>query len=143
MFKGLQSIVHFLALGILIGANGCASIFSVSHDEIQLDSEPEGAMVSFNGNVLVITPFLVTQQIHSVQAFLVLEKDGYPAKRVELERAVTVAALFNLGWSITGLGATSWGIDYMTGKMFMYSPRSYVEELAQKAAYISPLAYSV
>ncbi len=120
-----------LSLTILLCS--CASMFSKSNDEIKFDSEPPGADVYIKGNKVCKTPCstLVRRQLQGLPEAMFKLK-GYKTKHIDLEKTITKAAFFNIGFISTTFGATSWGIDAATGDMFEYDPKSYLVELDKK-----------
>ncbi len=77
-----------IALGLaLFVAPGCATVFSGSTDAVNFSSEPTGANVYVNGQMLGKTPFevvLKSDQSHNVE----FRKSGFENKTVVLTNSV-------------------------------------------------------
>lgn len=111
----------------------CATIFSKSSDEIQIDSEPQGAKVYLDGAILGETPLKHNLERDTFgNPILMFKKDGYETRQYRVEKTLNKTALWNFGFITTTFGATSWGIDALSGKMIEYSPKAYVAELEPK-----------
>jgi hypothetical protein len=124
-----------------LSLGGCATIFSRSADPVTIESEPSGAEVNIaNGAKLGETPFTtaMTRQMNSIS--VEIKKKGYETKLLKLERKFDLTSLFNLGFISTTSGATSWGIDLLTGNFLEYSPQKYVVELSKRNAHVGPSA---
>lgn len=121
------------SIWILSGAlliNGCATLFSNPEGPINIQTDPPGAEVYLHAKKLGETPILFKLKNETLeQPFLVLKKSGYQTKRFDLEKIVNKTALFNLGFVTTSGGATSFGIDALTGSLLQYSPREYLVKL--------------
>jgi hypothetical protein len=92
---------------------------------------PSGAQVIHDGKILGVTPLDAQLERKTCASRLTFKKPGYGVKTVDLARTVTTMAFFNIGFITTTFGATSWGIDAATGKLFEYSPKAYVVELTK------------
>jgi hypothetical protein len=121
----------FLLIGLL--ASSCATIFSQNYDQIAFDSSPQGADVYLNGNLICKTPCEsnVRRRVEGVP-LVQFKLAGYKTTAIDLEKGITTASLFNFFFIFTSFGATSWGIDALTGKMFEYQEKSYFIELTPK-----------
>lgn len=126
-------VYDFLFLKIMLMAiffsTGCASMFGDSTDTVEITSEPAGADVYFRKKHLGTTPLTVALERRVEASQLQFEKTGYKPKNVPLSRHVTGKAFWNFGFITTTSGATSWGVDALSGKMWEYSPKSYVVNL--------------
>lgn len=124
-----MKLMSMSVLGFIVFLSGCASMFGTGFDEITLESEPSGADVYFRNQYLGKTP-LTTKLARTPEApFLVFKKAGYEDQRVSMGRSVDGVAFFNLGFITTTSGATSWGIDAITGRMWKVSQNTYVVKL--------------
>jgi hypothetical protein len=114
----------------------CATLYSSNSDQVSFDSDPPGADVFLKGQLICKTPCKheVRRQSEGVPEVM-LKKPGYKTARFDLNRTLTKAALFNFGFISTTFGATSWGIDFLSGRMFEYEPKSYFMELEKKVAF--------
>ena len=123
-----------LVIGSCLLFTACATMFGDHADTISITSEPEGAEVYLRGELLGKTP-LVTEISRRTEAnFLTLTKQGYGDERVELQRKITGIAFLNFGYVLTTSGASSWGTDISTGRMWEYAPKKYVVKLDAEAA---------
>ena len=70
-----------VAMSLLFGA-GCASIVIGPRQKFKIDSDPQGAIVSFNGESIGTTPF-EGPVLRAEKAKIVISKDGYETAEVE------------------------------------------------------------
>jgi len=63
--------------------------------------------------------------------------EGRKSEKLYLGRTLEEKALFNFGFFLTTMGATSWGIDALTGHMIKYYPNSYLIELEKEEDHAS------
>lgn len=109
-------------------------MFSVNSDPVMITSEPEGAEVYFSGRYLGKTPLNAEIPRQGNAPFVLFKKDGYDSKQIMLNRTVVGAAFMNFGFVTTTSGASSWGTDASTGRMWKISPDSYVVKLDKRTA---------
>lgn len=110
----------------------CATMFSPGADEITIKSEPEGADVYDGANLLGKTPLkhsFVRDTFENRE--LTVKMEGRKSQKLYLGKTLEKTALFNFGF-LTTSGATSWGIDALTGHMIKYSPDSYLIDLEKE-----------
>lgn len=120
--KLLVKTLTFIALiSTLVFFTGCASIVSGSRQKISFKSNPEGALVKFNGEVIGNTP-ITTNLSRKLQGPIVsFEKAGYKKETFQLKNGIN-------GWYwgniIIGgyFGSTT---DSMTGAVNSYSPDKF------------------
>jgi hypothetical protein len=127
--------VQFIALcALFCHLCSCATLFAPGKDDITIKTDPEGAEIFDGADFIGETPLT-----HSFvrDAFerkeLTIRKKGYKSQKLYLDRTLEKAALFNFGFILTTGGATSWGIDALSGHMIRYSPDSYLIELENEA----------
>ncbi len=133
-FKFKISRCLFLILFLFL-LTGCATFNSPKEDTIKIDSEPTGAKVFINGEEMGTTPFSRTFRRSTFEnKYMVFKKDGYAVKEVTLEKQFNSSSLWNFIFITTTSGATSFGIDALSGALIEYSPRAYVVPLAKKEA---------
>jgi hypothetical protein len=138
-----------LVLGAWVTSlGGCATLFGNDNDQVKFDSEPEGATVELNGAKIGVTPVTTSLSRKMDTATAVFRKEGYSTQTVNLPKTLAPAAWFNIGFTTTTFGATSWGIDAASGHLLQYSPKSYVIQLEPTGApkprtQISPLDYTL
>lgn len=111
-----------LALG------GCATIFSGTSQNVTFTSEPAGASVMINGNVIGTTPLTYELKRSTFKhATVTFRKKGYESERFPLKKTLNSTALINC------TSVLSWGTDALTGAMMEYSPDKYFVELTPGA----------
>lgn len=122
---------RFIGISLLaVFLSGCATLFANPSDRITIKTEPPGAEVYNGAESLGTTPLTYTfKRTTFEQPSLTIHKPGYKTKELPLGRTLEPIALFNFGFFLTTSGATSWGIDALTGAMVQYSPSSYFIEL--------------
>ena len=115
-------------LGILLGAGllfaGCATVFTGTYDEVEIRSEPDGALIFIDGVEEGRTP-----------AYLDIKRPGFGETEVELRlegyepRTFVLRKEFN-GVSVINLTCLiCWAIDVATGSVTKYKPLGYDVEL--------------
>lgn len=132
-------------LTFLAWFSGCATLFSDSVDSVTIDTEPQGAEITFNGGVLGRTPLKVAMRRQMEAPYITIRKEGYVTRTGLLDRTIAPAAFANFLFFITS-GATSWGVDALTGNMFKFAEDAYVYVLEKKGAALitpHPLGYFV
>lgn len=115
---------------VTIVLSGCATMFARSYDDITIQTEPPGVEVYQGVNRIGETPLTHRFNRNTFnRTTLNLRKKGYKTKELELGRALEEKSLFNFGFFLTTGGATSWGIDALTGAMIRHQPDSYFIDL--------------
>lgn len=122
-----SAVLILLALGL----TSCATIFGSTNDEVTITSEPSGAKVYFRDQYLGTTPLKAKIPRRPEAPYIVFKLDGYKTKTVALDRAVAGVAFWNLGFILSTSGATSWGIDAVTGRMWKIGNNSYVVHMEE------------
>ena len=126
----LKALTSFISFLIVLQLLGCATIFASKKDTIKIESDPPGAEVSIEGEKFGETPVSIEVPRDTFgQKYVTLKKKGYKTRRVFLEKNIDKTAFFNLGFITTTSGATSWGIDALSGAMFEYKPGYYSIDL--------------
>lgn len=102
----------FLAITIFV-FNSCATIFKGSTDDVNFSSDPSGAKVYVNGDLLGTTPFALELKSNKTYT-LEFKKDGYETKTVLLNNSV------GAGWIILDVlgGLIPIIIDAATGNWY-------------------------
>ena len=99
---------------------GCASVLSGKKQNINVDSNVQGASVYINGVKVGVTPF--SGQIDRTQtANLRVSKEGYRDKSLELNVGIEPVFWANI---ISG-GPFASTTDYSTGSMWRVTPNIY------------------
>lgn len=113
--------------------SGCATMFAPDRDQVTIKTEPAGADVYEGANFLGKTPLThAFERATFDRKTLFLKKEGYSSQELDLRKTLEKTALWNFGFFLTTCGATSWGIDALSGNMVKYSPDSYFIELEKK-----------
>jgi hypothetical protein len=125
---------RFFALIALCGVLcGCATMFAPGTDDITFKTEPEGAKIYDGVNLMGTTPLTYSFVRNTFEnKVLTVKMEGRKSQKLYLGRTLEETALFNFGFFLTTGGATSWGIDALTGHMIKYSPNSYLIELEKE-----------
>lgn len=119
-----------VVLAIYSQLTGCATMMSPGSDEITIKTEPSGAQVYDGAELIGTTPLKHTFKRDTfTPKTLTLRKKGYTTQDLPLQRTTDENAILNFGFFITTCGATSWGIDAMSGHMTKYAPNSYLIDL--------------
>lgn len=123
MFKRVVKSHLITACIISLVLSSCATMFAPSKDEITIKTDPEGADVYEGVNLLGKTPLTHTfDRETSGQKVLTIKKQGHKSHKLELGKTLEEKALLNFVFFLTTMGATSWGIDAISGNMVKYSP---------------------
>jgi len=123
-----------ICLTILIHT-GCATMFAPSNDNITIKTIPSGAEVYLGANNIGKTPLTYTFDRDTFeQRTLTIRLQGYKTQELLLQKSLEKSALFNFVFFITTCGATSWGIDALSGNMIKYYPDSYLIDLVKEGA---------
>jgi hypothetical protein len=81
------SVYICLMAGIALTFNGCATLFKGASDNVNLSSEPAGAKVYVNGNLMGTTP--VKLKLKSSDTYHIeFKKNGYTTKTYNLTNHV-------------------------------------------------------
>ncbi|HSB34231.1 MAG TPA: PEGA domain-containing protein [Nitrospirota bacterium] len=128
--------VRFITLcTICVILSGCATMFAPGEDEITIKSEPEGAEVYDGANLLGKTPLTYSFVRDTFQPRdLTIRMKGRKSYDLRLRTTLEKTALWNLAFVLTTGGATSWGIDALSGHLIRYSPNSYLIDLENAEA---------
>jgi len=101
-------LAKLLGLCSVVVLGGCATMFSRTSDEISIDSDPKGAEVSIDGEVIGVTPLKTVVARDTLGTkYITVKKKGYRTRQVLMEKSLDSRALFNFGFISTTFGATS------------------------------------
>lgn len=116
-----------LMLTVSIIFSGCATIFSGSYDEVDLQSEPTGAEVLVNGKAEGTTPMSLRLK-KSKEYTLEFVKEGYKTKTLRMTYGL------GAGWLILDILAGLVGIivDAATGNWNSFDYDSYKANLVKE-----------
>lgn len=106
-----SGLVFLLVVSFIF--TSCATIFRGSTDDVNFSSDPTGAKVYVNGNLLGTTPFQI--ELKSKNSYTIeFKKDGYETKTVVLNNSV------GGGWIVLDIlgGVLPVIIDAATGNWY-------------------------
>jgi len=131
--KGNNYIIS-LCLPLLLFS--CATLFTGTTDDIYINSNPNGASIYIGGLKVGKTPATITVKRPGFNdKEVVLKLEGYETKRFILKKSFNAVSILNLG-SLLG-----WVIDFATGSIYKYDPKSYDIDLEKKD--ITPKRYDI
>ncbi len=115
----------YLKAGIILSIfcfgplSGCATVVKGTTQKIPVASDPPGADVIANGQLLGQTPIDITLQ-RKRDHLVTISKDGYKQKSVAITKSTGGAVWGNI---IAG-GLIGWGVDASSGAQYNLSPES-------------------
>ena len=112
----IRAIFLFIALSLV---SGCATIVKGTTQSIPVNSDPTGAEVVVNNNVLGTTPTQIKLKRKSDHQVLI-RKDGYNTTTMPVLRSVGGAVWGNV---LAG-GLIGWGVDATSGAQYNLSPET-------------------
>ena len=116
-------ILFMLVLAGLIGA-GCATVFTGTHDEVTIRSEPEGAIIYIDGLEEGVTPATIDIKRPGItNTEVTLRLDGYEPRTFVLRKEFNAVSVINLACVLC------WAVDVATGSVTKYRPQGYDVEL--------------
>lgn len=117
-----KSFILFL-LVCMVGLQSCATLFTGTKDVITINSEPPGARVEFNGNMVGRTPYTGPVKRNTSAPIVTLKMDGYETRSFELGSKLNVISLLNV------INLFGFIVDGVTGAIFVYDPKVYTIQL--------------
>jgi hypothetical protein len=123
----ISKLFPITLLTFVLTTLGCATVFSPSADQVSFTSDPEGAEVWLDGELVGHTPVIhrIDRQTFSTKRVTVRAR-GYESATFPLSKSFNKVAILNLTlWP-------SWITDALSGSMIEYAPRSYFVELAPR-----------
>jgi hypothetical protein len=111
---------HTVLLIVLL-LTGCSTVFHGSQQPVSFNSEPEGAQVLVDGNLMGRTPMTVNLKKNQ-HKFVVIKKEGYQAQTMPLTTSFDGLTFLNILWD-------SSTTDLITGNAWEYSPGRYSTKL--------------
>lgn len=112
-----MKLFNVVILLMTIFFTSCATVLSGSTDSVHFDSEPRGAEVIIDGDVMGVTPLtleLKRRKFKNVEVSL----EGYQTQSRPLEKSFDSVAALNIFWDLSTT-------DLITGNAFKYDPGSY------------------
>jgi len=133
MQKRIASIV--ISFSILL-MTGCATLFTGTSDDIYINSNPSGAEIMIGGLKVGKTPATLTIKRPGFNdKEVVLKLDGYERRTFILKKSFNSVAILNLA------GILGWAVDFATGAIYKYEPKSYEIDLETLAFNIDDLPH--
>ena len=114
-------------LGGIALTSGCATLFAGGPDRIPVSSNPSGAAVTVDGNLLGVTPMVVTLDRGSSQGVIRFEAAGYEPVVVQRTKEFNTIALLN------NVMLLAWLIDLATENVKRFDSTSINVSLARSA----------
>ena len=146
LFSLSSLIVAGVASALVL--SGCATLFSGSSQEVEIESTPSNASVMVDGKDQGTTPTTieVTRPEQGDAPEITINKEGYQETTLQLERqfnAVTLVNIINpLAYFPLGIPATGFAVDWYTGALWKYQPDGYTVELQSgSASSMAPAPY--
>ncbi len=120
--RALNIFLMLLLVGV--SASGCATIFTGTHDEVTIRSEPEGATIYIDGLEEGQTPATLDIKRPGVtKTEVTLRLDGYEPTTFVLRKEFNAVSVINLACVLC------WAVDVATGAVTKYRPSGYDVEL--------------
>lgn len=117
--------MKWISLFVLsLSLTSCATIINGTTQKIPVDSYPQGANVSVDGNYMGNTPTVVEVKRKN-DHFVTFEKDGFLPCTVQLTHVVSGAVAGNI---IAG-GLIGWGVDACSGGQYRLIPEAIYTQL--------------
>ena len=133
MQKRIVSIVIIVSTLLM---TGCATIFTGTSDDIYINSNPSGAEIMIGGLKVGKTPATLTIKRPGFNdKEVVLKLDGYERRTFILKKSFNSIAILNLA------GILGWAVDFATGAIYKYEPKSYEIDLETLAFNIDDLPH--
>ncbi len=108
----MRKVMTTTSLIALMLTTGCGSIIHGSEQKITFSSNPSGAQVLYDGGVRGITPCEINLKRRPLKNIVVIQKEGFVDKQIEVKTGVSMWAL--LGNAVIGV-IPGWIIDAATG----------------------------
>lgn len=133
----MKTKLRLLFFGVVavcfIGA--CASIMSGSEQSVTFTSDPEGATVTVNGNVVGKTPATIVLR-REKKPIVEFTLEGYSKRTIPLDTRMNGWVLVNGIWCMSCVFSTT--TDYQSGAAYEYSPNKYFVTLLPEGVTETP-----
>jgi hypothetical protein len=118
-------INQFLAPALILSTltTGCATVLHGSTQMVTFNSQPEGADIFVEGNLMGKTPATFNLKKNKYKT-VEIKKDGYDRASVALSTSYDTVALLNIFWDLSTT-------DLATGNAYEYEPNSYTVKLVK------------
>lgn len=117
---------HLLTAILLISAS-CGTLFSPNEDVLKFTSEPSGATVFLDGEMIGITPLEYPLDRNISQHEALIKLDKHQSQTIMIGKSLNPASIFNL------TSILSWATDLTSGNLIQYSPKAYFVDLNSKS----------
>jgi hypothetical protein len=136
--KSIQAVLlPGIAAAVLL--EGCATIFTGTHDTLRFDANVPGVRLTIDGMYQGELPFTVDMSRNFVggRRFLArFEKEGFVTQEFQLNRDFNAVSILDISSPLT-----SGGIDVLTGSIMKFSPRDYHVQMLEKSDSASSRAF--
>lgn len=122
------AILPGLAAALLL--EGCATIFTGSHDTLRFDANVTGVRLTIDGMYQGELPLTVdmSRNFMGGRRFLAkFEREGYLTQEFLLNREFNAVSILDISSPLT-----SGGIDILTGSIMKFSPRDYHVQMLEE-----------
>lgn len=117
--KGGRMLKNTLAAALLLSLTACGTIFTGTSDNITVASNPPGTKVLMDGLDMGSTPVTFTAKRKITAPTLMLRKEGYRDRTIQMQNEVNIVALLDI------LFWPSFIVDGVTGGLMKYSNTTY------------------
>ncbi|TMB28096.1 MAG: hypothetical protein E6J62_18325 [Deltaproteobacteria bacterium] len=136
--KSLQAgVLPGLAAVVLL--QGCATIFTGTHDTLRFDANVPGVRLTLDGMYQGELPLTIdmSRNFMGGRRFLArFEREGYVTQEFQLNRDFNAVSILDISSPIT-----SGGVDVLTGSIMKFSPRDYHVQMLEKSDSASSQAF--
>jgi hypothetical protein len=143
----MRSTAQSLSIPTLLAAamasalllSGCATLFSGSSQEVEIQSEPSEAEIMVEGTKRAETPATieVTRPEQGDPPEITINKEGYEERSLQLNKSfngITLLNILNPFNYALGVPVLGFGVDWFTGALWKYEPEGYTVELESGGA---------
>ena len=116
MRRWIAGVVVVVCVVVCFG--GCATIRNEKHKDVELSTEPAGAVVVFDDEVMGTTPMVVEVARKGRDKEFLFLLDGYKDVLLKLDRSVEGKTIFG--------GLIGMSVDAISGKAGTYSDRVHI-----------------
>jgi len=120
-----MKIFNLLVPLVLFGLTGCATIFHGSTQAVTINSVPEGASITVEGNLMGKTPATFNLKKNKYKNVTV-KLDGYDASVVPLTTSYDAITILDIFWDCSTT-------DLVTGNAYEYEPNTYTVQLRKSS----------
>lgn len=117
----MKNLILFTLVTVVFSS--CATLLTGTSDKIYFDTDPSKAKVIVGGADKCKTPCTVKVKRSLDGQSVMLKKEGYETRMVELDQSFNVVSILNLG------NFLGWGIDALSGSLKKYDTKTYNIEL--------------